>query len=240
MSACKYWLSRHVHLCLSGNQVVLLDLHRNRYSTFDTADASPLSRLVAGWPSANAAAASAHLSEDEAAFRDLVHEQIVTTDRARGKLAMPLEFPAPAAELLEPRDLLDDFMTPRHAVPGRCRVAFLAAVAGAIAKRRCLSLERQVNLVTRRRMPATRSADELRVLVSTYLWLRPWGYMAKEQCLLDSLVLLDYLAWFGYYPFWVFGVRTAPFAAHCWVQAGSVVLNDQLSQTQEFTPILAA
>jgi hypothetical protein len=243
--AGRYWLSKHVHLCLSGDKVVLLDLRRNRYSTFDSVDASPLSRFVAGWPAASPDAAAAALSEDEDAFRDLLQNQLVTAEPEAGKEAAPLVFPTAAAELLQPRDIFDDPSVPRYAVRGRCRTAFLVAVTGALAKRRCLRLERQVRHVERRRAQSLWATeefdlDELREVAATFFWLRPWGYPAKDQCLLDSLALIDYLAWFGFYPHWVFGVKTAPFAAHCWVQAGPVVLNDHLSRTQEFTPILAA
>jgi Transglutaminase-like superfamily len=37
----------------------------------------------------------------------------------------------------------------------------------------------------------------------------------------------------------VFGVNADPFEAHCWVQAGSVVLNDTLGRVSSFTPIMS-
>jgi hypothetical protein len=36
----------------------------------------------------------------------------------------------------------------------------------------------------------------------------------------------------------VFGVREAPFTAHCWVQDGAVVLNDHLENVDLYTPIM--
>jgi hypothetical protein len=40
------------------------------------------------------------------------------------------------------------------------------------------------------------------------------------------------------YPDWVFGVNADPFEAHCWVQAGNVVLNDTVAWVSGFTPIM--
>lgn len=38
----------------------------------------------------------------------------------------------------------------------------------------------------------------------------------------------------------VIGVCLDPFAAHCWVQLGDIVLNDNVERVRHFTPILAA
>jgi hypothetical protein len=39
---------------------------------------------------------------------------------------------------------------------------------------------------------------------------------------------------------WVFGVRTWPFQAHCWLQCEDLVLDDQPDRVRAFTPIMAA
>jgi len=36
----------------------------------------------------------------------------------------------------------------------------------------------------------------------------------------------------------VFGVKLNPFSAHCWVQAGDIVLNDAIDHVTIHTPIL--
>jgi hypothetical protein len=56
-------------------------------------------------------------------------------------------------------------------------------------------------------------------------------------CLLDSLSLLWFLSRRGLAAEIVFGVTSEPFAAHCWVQAGDVVLNETLSDANAHTPI---
>ncbi|RAK52757.1 lasso peptide biosynthesis B2 protein [Phenylobacterium deserti] len=60
------------------------------------------------------------------------------------------------------------------------------------------------------------------------------------KCLLRSFLLLLELRERGVNAHWVFGVRTWPFAAHCWLQAGEVVLDDHPDRLRAFTPILVA
>ncbi|SMF60995.1 lasso peptide biosynthesis B2 protein [Allosphingosinicella indica] len=58
-------------------------------------------------------------------------------------------------------------------------------------------------------------------------------------CLADSLAMRRWLARRGIAVALVFGVKLSPFAAHCWLQAGSRVVNDSLDNVRPFTPILA-
>ena len=37
---------------------------------------------------------------------------------------------------------------------------------------------------------------------------------------------------------WVFGVRTWPFSAHCWLQIGDAVLDDDPERVSRYTPIM--
>lgn len=57
-------------------------------------------------------------------------------------------------------------------------------------------------------------------------------------CLMRSLQQRLYLAARGHGVAWVFGVRTWPFEAHCWLQAGTVVLDDTPARVGGFTPIM--
>ncbi|MGV8932166.1 MAG: lasso peptide biosynthesis B2 protein [Luteimonas sp.] len=56
-------------------------------------------------------------------------------------------------------------------------------------------------------------------------------------CLLDSISLVRFLAKRGVHAHLVFGVTGEPFAAHCWVQHGNVVLNDTVGHVAAHTPI---
>lgn len=60
----------------------------------------------------------------------------------------------------------------------------------------------------------------------------------RPVCLVDSLALLDVLLRLEHRADLVFGVRLDPFAAHCWVQTETVILNDAVDHARNFRPIL--
>ena len=60
----------------------------------------------------------------------------------------------------------------------------------------------------------------------------------KFSCLADSLSLIAGLARRRLAADLVFGVKLHPFSAHCWVQAGDLVLNDPIDHAILHTPIL--
>lgn len=82
------------------------------------------------------------------------------------------------------------------------------------------------------------SADLIEA-VGTFERLRPWLPLEGE-CLLRSYHLRAFLRARGLDAIWVFGVRTWPFGAHCWLQAGRTVLDDDLERLAAYRPILAA
>ena len=56
------------------------------------------------------------------------------------------------------------------------------------------------------------------------------------NCLTDSLALMH---WLGRSPgaLLVFGAKLEPFAAHCWVQLGDLLLNDRTDVVAQFRPV---
>ena len=61
---------------------------------------------------------------------------------------------------------------------------------------------------------------------------------APAKCLIRSFMLLRLLRRHGHDARWVFAVRTWPFEAHCWLQAGPVVLDDSVERLVAYRPIL--
>lgn len=59
----------------------------------------------------------------------------------------------------------------------------------------------------------------------------------ETTCLLDSLAMVRYLARRGLHASVVFGVALDPFSAHCWVQAGNLLLSDTVGNASAHTPI---
>lgn len=70
-----------------------------------------------------------------------------------------------------------------------------------------------------------------------FLHWRPW-FPARNVCLFDSLALSRFLLFAGARFELVFGVRLAPFAAHCWVESSGRILNDESGYCRSFTEIM--
>lgn len=86
----------------------------------------------------------------------------------------------------------------------------------------------------RRRLRPGDPALALESFHAIYPWL-PW----EGDCLQRAFLLHHHLHRRGHACRWVFGVRTWPFLAHCWVQIDDLVVGDSLSRIGGFTPILA-
>ena len=71
-------------------------------------------------------------------------------------------------------------------------------------------------------------------------WQSKRLWSAENKCLPRSLALARALRRAGGTARLVIGVRLRPFAAHAWVQDGTVVVNDTLDHVLLFTPILVA
>lgn len=85
---------------------------------------------------------------------------------------------------------------------------------------------------------STPATPEDSLLQATAQFARARRYVPIEPiCLLDSLALLRFLSRRGLSANIIFGVTPEPFAAHCWVQAGDIVLNETLSDARAHTPI---
>lgn len=68
--------------------------------------------------------------------------------------------------------------------------------------------------------------------------LSPWTPF-QGACLFRCFMLLRLLRREGFNPLWVFGVRTWPFYAHCWLQSGDIALTDHAERLASFSPIFA-
>jgi hypothetical protein len=244
-----YLLSPHVHICVAGGQVVLLDLARDEYLA--VVPPHRLAGWVKGWPVLESDRVSGGgermpaLTGGPAAVQDPVLAQMLATgmlvtDRQVGKEAVPVQIARPESALVQPvlgsrpRTTALDLgrLGLAHA---RARIALklrpIEPVVKGVARRKTRALESRSG-------PGGMAPEALRDRVAAFLHLRPLFYSARGACLLDSLVLLGFLAQHGVFPQWVFGVLADPFYAHCWVQQDQVVFNDSPDFVRGFTPIL--
>ena len=220
-----------------------MDLRRDRYVAVQPAHV--LVGWVSGWPGSDGQSAGAEPVAVQAEPRASRAPAVLSNLLAQGMLVSGTGG-RPATALALPtvrRTLLEfDFDRPpsaRAADLGRFAVAWMRARASLAARPIC-SIVADVRARKARRLPQARPPDPARerALLMTFVHLRPLFYTVRRACLLDSLTLVHFLAASGVYPQWVFGVRTAPFDAHCWVQRDEVLFNDTPDRVRQYSPIL--
>ena len=237
-----YLLARHVHLCVCGRHAVLMDLRRDKYVA--VAPAHLLADWVRGWPRAQAPPEGdaaqdgrAEVSRARQLIAQMLEQGMLVGADGQGRPATPLVIAPPQRTLLE-----FDFDERVTAGPGQAaRLAFAWMRArSALALRPMYGIVRSAQARKARVPPERHAADPARerALVQIFVHLRPLFYTVRRACLLDSLTLVNFLAGYGVYPEWVFGVRTAPFDAHCWVQRGEVLFNDLPDRVRQYSPVL--
>jgi hypothetical protein len=232
MASC--FLARHVYASVNEDGAVLLDLRADRYLGLDRVQSAVLGQCVEDWP-CRGGTGDADPREAEAFTKALLEQGILTTREHCGRSAAPPRVPRVEAQLYE-----WDSTEPRN-ISAADVGAFIVAFTGAMTTLHGQPLEQIVRRVEQRKRTSACEAPDssaLRDLTGTFRALRPFFYSARERCVLDSLVLLEFLAKRNLYPVWVIGVKANPFSAHSWVQTEHYVLNGAAGYVRAFAPIL--
>ena len=237
-----FYLQPHVFLCRGRRHWVILDVHRDKYLCVDRRQFEALGPLLQGWegtsiatgPDANGREA---VPPDAIALANQLLDLDLLSERAaHAKDARPTDYSLPN----EGFDLDSPAPSRRssvlHAGP------FFLSSAQASRQLREQRFQATVEFVqARKHRQSGRSGsfdlERARSLVSVFERWRLF-FPRPYLCLFDSLALIHFLARFHLYPDWVFAVNADPFEAHCWVQAGGVVLNDRVERVSGFTPIM--
>lgn len=96
-----------------------------------------------------------------------------------------------------------------------------------------------VESATKRSARVRRTSHELAArLTLAFQTVQPW-IPFEGDCLQRGFMLHQQLRRGGVPARWVFGVRTWPFLAHCWVQVEDLIVGDSLERVSGFTPIMA-
>jgi len=224
-----YLLPMHVHLCRRGDEFVFLDLRQDDYTLVNGPAAAALRASLFGERDSNSNAIPA------TALQELLEGGLLTKSADAGKPLAVTDVEIATEALLD----LETMPAARITLVRFCR--FFAACLHAFVRLRWGRLENTIGAVSRRK--ARHAADRFdlaraRELTATFYKLRalfPFNYL----CLFDSLALIEFLARHRIYPTWVFGVKLAPWAAHCWIQHDSFVFNEGVEEAARYTPIMA-
>lgn len=196
-----------------------------------------LSFQISGWALPSPLPQNHEVSPVELALLadDLVANGVLR--RCNRLLAVP-----PRAPITPERDLVSSATPTCAPVSPRPWIGVMTALASADWSVRYASLPRIVSRITSSSTPddAEPHRENLHraaTLTQQFRYLRPW-YPRDYLCLFDSLALLLFLLRRGIRARWIFGVKEDPFAAHCWLQIGPVVLNEHLDRAKLYTPIM--
>jgi hypothetical protein len=190
---------------------------------------------LAGEPDGSSSAGPA-LGAEEAA-EPLVQQGWLLELPALSKEATPVRLPSPETELLAGAPIKS------ARIGARAVLTFAFASVFAKLALRFWPFERVIRRVARRKAARADASEPLdiaraRQLVDVFGRLRVFLFSHKEKCLHDSLAQLEFLARYGVFPSWVFGVRARPFVAHCWVQYEDIVFNDTVEHVGGYAPIM--
>ena len=234
-----FFLQPHVFLCRANRHWVILDVNRDKYLCVDRHQFESLGPRLHGWEETPAQCVrnAPELPEDVAALGSALLGVDILSERPDGaKNARPTVCSAPTD--------VPDVDLPEHLrrSPWTHALSFFMSCATAsrqLREARFQSIVASVRTRKHHNRDCARPFDferarSLNVVFDTLRLFYPRPYL----CMFDSLALVNFLAHFGLFPDWVFGVTADPFEAHCWVQAGSTVLNDTLEHVCAFTPIM--
>jgi len=197
--------------------VVLLDQRRKRYLGSKSSDQSIANNLL----------------------QSMLKEGLLTMDPAveSGLVSTEIDLRRTLVSIEE-----DFILTPRIRMRDIATFAFFLAKA-AIALR-CLPLRWLVRRAHDRRSRAHAKGykpdvEEVCRHVCTFRAIRPLFFVARKHCLLHALTLTDYLAHYGEFPVWVFGIDTDPWTTYTWLQHENYLLDASPEKVFRLEPILA-
>ena len=234
-------LAKHVHACASSGCVVFLDMNSGRYMTLQQAAAKSLSRYVAGWPIHDQAAEQGPSSSPGARrlLDQLAEKGLLTTNSQHHSTIERSALAVPAAA----ETLLDVIHMQEPDIRAHYAASFLLSSYRARALLRWHGLRRVIERVRKKKAALATAAqrsdpERTRALTSIFNRLQPLALDGRDGCLLQSFSQLEFLLYHGVTAEWVFGVRATPFAAHCWLQQGNVLLNDFPQRVCYLSPIM--
>jgi hypothetical protein len=207
-----------------------MDTEHGKYLAIDSRQSRGLGELIEGWPAtesgsslkANVTTAAPGSSTDRI-VRQLLDRKLLTDDPKIGRKPAPTKAHTPMQTF--PIFTLDRPLRPHL----RYLPNFVRACLRANRLYTNIRLARVVERIQARRRrwgELTPDPEKLERLVRAHHHLRPLIYTSLDKCLYDSIVLLEFLALYRVDATWVFGVHTWPWIPHCWVRAGTYLLND--------------
>jgi hypothetical protein len=252
-----YRIPSHVHVCVTGDGSVLLDLKRNKYFGLGRDETVLLTAAVDEWPKPSwlcGLKKSRNREDSERVCRSLLEAKLLVEV---GALALRRDsegrcntcVPESAERVIASIDMkapfvsVGDELEVRAAVRPRHVVSFVAAYGWALHTLRFRPLAATVaSLRSTKNQRLSSGArwemTHLAGLVDIFRRLRPYLFAADGHCLVHALTLIKFLGSQDVFPEWVIGVATQPWGAHSWVQWGNYLLDTNPEKICRYSPIL--
>jgi len=223
----QYFLSPDVFVCRRGEVYVFLDLRRDDYTMVDGECAVALTAAIGGIESLPERAAGA--------LDELLRVGLLTTDATVGSVMGVSQVVGATNSLVDAEALPEAEVRLGHVWQ------FTIAHMKAFWRLRFTRLEKTVRHVERRKQRANLTLSDLnqaRDLTASFQKIR-LHFPLTSVCLTDSLALLEFLAMYGIFPDWIFGVKLEPWAAHCWVQKDDFLFNEIADEAGSYSPVMS-
>ncbi len=215
----------------AGNACIFLDLRCDRYLALAGRQALWLKEIRTRSIDGNISLDARHLASS------LIRRGILTPDEASGKPICPLDHCAPERSALDAGTSCIDLRL-------RDTRLFLKTLieTAALRRRSRRDFRKLIHAAAGWKSDLAPSdaatPEEACILARRFDATASMFIARKDTCLLRSLLLARYLTSKNIRTDWVFAVRTAPFAAHCWIEAGGILMNETCDRAREYVPIM--
>lgn len=234
------YLHRDAFLCALNDGAVILDLPSNKYIGISSADVHDLESCLVGFEHPRGTRSSGfprQTAATQSIVTELLQHGVLTETLSKGKSATTVgSSPTDTLDAVLP-DLPSCPIFPKHVLT---LLHSYWRVRRHIRRENLTPLIRHFQKINGDGRTLSPDLPKLGKLLCVFRRLRPWLYTASGCCLLDSLVLTEFLHRFHLTPTFVIGIQTMPFLAHAWVQVGDLVLNDHPDNVLPFTQLLVA
>jgi hypothetical protein len=237
-------IAPHVHVCVTAEGSVLLDLKRDKYLGFGKEDTELLAAAISAWPRPrwdypeSRLSSPAAVSEADALCQILAAEELLLpgSEDSRSRVAPSVDYMKREWISIGDEIEVDAEVTTKHIA--NFTAAFIFARCSLAYRRFWVTVETARVDKARRNTNADLALQEVAALVGVFRRLRPFVFAAEGRCLLHALTLIKFFSRYGFHPDWVIGVAIRPWAAHSWVQWGNYLLDTNPEKVCRFTPIL--
>lgn len=219
-----YALRNGISFCNVGGRLLFLDIAADRYFCLGECANRAFAKLVAGERLTN---------DEEESLAAMVRQKLLVAKGGHG---------APTACVPPPHCR---FSALDQAAGHSPRLSSVVAAAAALAASRVAlkraGLARTVSRFDQRRQLREElrpNSGERLIDVAAAFHRAALLFSPLDQCLPRAIAIANRLIAHGIAPTLVIGVKLKPFAAHSWVQVGPGLINDQIDNIRNFTPIL--